>query len=171
MQEVILVNASDKEIGRMEKLKAHQEGVLHRAFSIFIFNRAGELLLQRRALNKYHSGGLWTNTCCSHPAPGEDLLSAAKHRLLNEMGFETELRFLFSFTYKATFPNGLIEHEVDHVFVGEYNGDLQLNPVEAMDYKWMKDASLKKAIHDRPQDYTAWFLKIYDRVLENYKVH
>jgi len=171
MQEVILVDEYDKEIGRMEKLRAHQEGVLHRAFSIFIFNREGKLLLQRRALNKYHSGGLWTNTCCSHPAPGEDLLSAAKHRLLNEMGFETDLRFLFSFTYKAAFPNGLIEHELDHVFVGEYNGDFQLNPEEAMDYKWLSYHEVNKSVKDSAQDYTAWFLKIYDPVLKNHSVY
>jgi isopentenyl-diphosphate delta-isomerase len=116
LQQVILVNDRDEPIGLMEKLEAHQKGLLHRAFSIFIFNSSGELLLQRRSLHKYHSGGLWTNTCCSHPSPAEDILAAAQRRLNEEMGFTAPLEKIFDFIYKAEFDNGLVEYEFDHVF-------------------------------------------------------
>lgn len=118
MEEVILVNEKDEPIGTMEKLEAHQKGALHRAFSVFLFNPKGELLLQRRALHKYHSAGLWTNTCCSHPRPGEETSAAAHRRLKEEMGMEADLRFMTSFQYRSEFENGLTEHEFDHVFIG-----------------------------------------------------
>src|SRR5688500_14176064 len=129
-QEVILVNEQDVEIGKMEKLEAHQKAVLHRAFSVFIFNKKGEMLLQQRARNKYHSAGLWTNACCSHPSPGEDTLSAASRRLIEEMGFSTALTKIFEFTYQTRFDNGLTEHEYDHVYTGVFEGTIKPNPDE-----------------------------------------
>src|SRR3954470_13284590 len=122
MEQVILVNEKDQAIGTMEKMEAHRKGVLHRAFSVFIFDRHGKMLLQQRAFHKYHSGGLWTNACCSHPLPGEDIESAAHRRLYEEMGFQTPLKKIFDFTYKADFRNGLTEYEFDHVFTGYYEG-------------------------------------------------
>jgi len=169
MQEVILVNQSDKVLGKMEKLEAHKKGRLHRAFSIFIFNDKGELLLQQRAVKKYHSGGLWTNTCCSHPAPGEDTLVSAENRLLLEMGFRVNLNFFSSFLYKTTFVNGLMEHEFDHVFIGKYNGYVHINEEEVMDYKWVSPAELEKTVKSKPQDFTVWFLKIYKEVVVKYQ--
>src|SRR5687768_14206462 len=121
---VILVNEQDEPVGTMEKLEAHQKGLLHRAFSVFVVNKNGEMLLQQRAQDKYHSGGLWTNTCCSHPLPGENVLDASHRRLMEEMGFDCPLREIFSFTYRAEFDNGLTEHEFDHVFFGEYDGEV-----------------------------------------------
>ena len=128
--DIILVNEEDVQVGTMEKMEVHERGLLHRAFSVFIFNKAGEMLLQQRALSKYHSGGLWTNACCSHPRPGEKTEDAAARRLFEELGFGTELRFAFSFTYKAAFDNGLTEHEFDHVFVGHFDGPLRPDPKE-----------------------------------------
>jgi len=168
MGDVILVNEFDEPIGKMEKLEAHRQGLLHRAFSIFLFNKRGELLLQRRAAHKYHSGGLWTNTCCSHPEPGEDLNSAAKRRLMEELGVETGIRFDRSFIYQAGFDNGLIEHEYDHIAIGEYDGLVRPNPDEVMDYQWTTGEELKKWMSERPDDFTVWFLKIYeDRLIDN----
>ena len=120
-----MVDTNDMSTGTMEKMEAHEKAILHRAFSVFIFNAKGELLLQQRATDKYHSGGLWTNSCCSHPRPGEDTLRAAYRRLREEMGFETELQKVFDFVYKASFENGLTEYEFDHVFVGEYDGIIE----------------------------------------------
>src|SRR5688572_19216713 len=120
----------------MEKMEAHEKGLLHRAFSVFIFNDKGEMLLQQRALNKYHSGGLWTNACCSHPRPGEDTLQAAKRRLQEEMGIETPLTLKTSFTYKTAFENGLTEHEFDHIFTGTFNGEPNINSTEVNSYCW-----------------------------------
>src|ERR1044072_1062769 len=123
MEEVILVNERDEATGIMEKMEAHQKGVLHRAFSVFIFNNKNEMLLQQRAIKKYHSGGLWTKACCSHPRPGETKSDAALRRLYEELGFTTSIEKIFDFTYKASFENGLTENEFDHVFAGIYNGD------------------------------------------------
>ena len=128
--QVILVNEQDAPIGVMEKMEAHKTGTLHRAFSIFIFNSQGEMLLQQRAKGKYHSGGLWTNACCSHPQPGEQVEKAAERRLMEELGFSTSLEKVFDFLYKAGLDNGLTEHEFDHVFVGEYNGAINFNTEE-----------------------------------------
>jgi len=155
---VILVNRKDKEIGRGEKLKVHQEGKLHQAFSIFIFNKKGKLLLQKRANLKYHSNGLWSNTCCSHPGPGFDIKEEAKRRLKEEMGIKTDLKKVFSFIYKAKVGD-LTEHEFDYVFVGKFNGQPKPNKKEASDWKWIGEKELKKDIEKNPEKYTPW-LKI-----------
>ena len=134
---VILVDENDQEIGSMEKQEAHEKGLLHRAFSVFVFNENKELLLQQRALTKYHSAGLWTNTCCSHPRIGETIEQAAHRRLTEEMGFDCELITKTSFIYKAAFENGLTEHEFDHVLVGNFNGEISFNPTEVKNFKWI----------------------------------
>ncbi len=167
MEEVILVDTTDRAIGRMEKQEAHIKGLLHRAFSIFIFNENDELLLQQRAFHKYHSGGLWTNACCSHPAPGEETIAAAERRLSEEMGFTTALTPLFTFIYHADLDNNLQEHELDHVFAGRYNGPVQPDPEEVADYIWISGDQLITAVEKRPADYTVWFRKIYRRVLDH----
>lgn len=159
---VILVDEYDNEIGVYEKLKAHEEGRLHRAFSIFVFNSRGELLLQRRAIEKYHSGGLWTNTVCSHPHPGEDIIESAKARLMEEMGFRTEVHELFSFLYKSDYENGLTEHEFDHVFIGYYNDAPAPVAEEVMDYKWIILPDLVEDMRDKPDEYTSWFKLILE---------
>ena len=165
-EQVILVDPMGREIGVEEKLKAHREGKLHRAFSVFIFNTQRELLLQKRAKTKYHSGGLWTNTCCSHPRPGETYHHAAKRRLNEEMGFECELTGLFSFIYHAKLENNLFEHELDHVFVGHYDGQPVPNPDEVADWKWMKIDALTRDVRENPAHYTYWFKLVLNRVLE-----
>ena len=157
MEEVILVDQDDIAIGAMEKLEAHEKGLLHRAFSVFIFNDAGELLLQQRALSKYHSAGLWTNTCCSHPRPGEDTLLAAKRRLKEEMGIECGLEYKMHFIYKTHFENGLTEHEFDHVFFGTHNKEPNINEEEVENYCWTKPAEIKKQLIDEPEKFTSWF--------------
>lgn len=163
-QRVMLVNESDEVTGEMEKLEAHRKGVLHRAFSVFIFNLEGELLLQRRALDKYHSAGLWTNTCCSHPSPGEDDKQAARRRLTEEMGFTTELEKLFSFTYRAAFGNGLIEHELDHVFAGLYDGPVIPDPTEVMDTAYRPLSWISAMLETDPEAFTVWFRIAFPRV-------
>lgn len=155
-ENVILVNEKDEPIGTEEKMAAHRQGILHRAFSVFIFNSRNELMLQKRASSKYHSGGLWTNTCCSHPRPGEDTLAAAHRRLAEEMGFDTELTETFSFIYKAPFDNGLTEHEFDHVIVGNYDGKPILNPEEAEGYRSVTLTDLEKEIASAPEAFTYW---------------
>ena len=170
MQEhVILVDNAGREIGTEEKLKAHREGKLHRAFSIFVFNTLGELLLQKRSETKYHSGGLWTNTCCSHPRLGESNYCAARRRLNEEMGFDCELTEFFSFIYQTELENNLFEHELDHVFIGHYDGPPVPNPDEVDDWKWMNVEKLKQDVGDNPDHYTYWFKLILNRVLEEYK--
>ena len=154
---VILVAEDDSELGTMEKMQAHREGALHRAFSVFIFNTSGELLLHRRSLQKYHSAGLWTNTCCSHPRPGEATESAAHRRLLEEMGLSSELRHLFSFHYEVAFDNGLIEHELDHVFIGFSDALPEINPEEVSEYKYICPDELTEWIHNEPESFTPWF--------------
>ncbi|MEP6262622.1 MAG: isopentenyl-diphosphate Delta-isomerase [Gillisia sp.] len=165
MQEenVILVNEKDEQIGLMPKMEAHQKGVLHRAFSVFIFNKKDELMLQQRAHSKYHSPGLWTNTCCSHQREGESNIQAGKRRLQEEMGFITDLRDTISFIYKAPFDNGLTEYEFDHILVGKYDEDPVLNPEEAASFKWMNLEDVKKDMEVNPQLYTAWFKIIFDK--------
>ena len=165
MQEenVILVNEKDEQIGLMPKMEAHQKGVLHRAFSVFIFNKKDELMLQQRAHSKYHSPGLWTNTCCSHQREGESNIQAGKRRLLEEMGFITDLKDTISFIYKAPFDNGLTEYEFDHILVGRYEEDPVLNPEEAAAFKWMNLEDVKKDMEVNPQLYTAWFKIIFDK--------
>ena len=156
-QMIVLVDEADNEVGIMEKMEVHQKGLLHRAFSVFIFNSKDEMLLQRRSISKYHSGGLWTNACCSHPYPGEAVSDAAKRRLNEEMGFTTELDFAFSFTYNAQLDKGLTEYEFDHVYVGRYEGAINLNFREAGDYCYMSMEDLRKVLKEHPLKYTAWF--------------
>ncbi len=163
---LILVDDQDQEIGFETKLKTHQQGLLHRAFSIFVFrkNDDGEiqLLLQERAHHKYHSGGLWTNTCCSHPRKGETLEIATQRRMMEEFGFQCDLSYVDAFIYKAQ-VGGLIEHEYDHVFVGYYRDQkIEANPEEIAAYKWMKIDSLEKDLEMHPQRYTAWFKQSYE---------
>lgn len=153
---LILVDEQDREVGLAEKLSVHREGRLHRAFSVFLFNASGELLLQRRALTKYHSGGLWSNTCCSHPAPGELLVEAASTRLEEEMGISCRLREAFEFTYRARVGNGLLEFELDHVFVGHYEGSVFPNSAEVMDCKWISHADLAADLSANPGSFTPW---------------
>ena len=164
IMEVILVDADDNPIGKLEKLEAHQKGLLHRAFSVFIFNAGGEMLLQQRALNKYHSGGLWTNACCSHPLPGEVTVDAAGRRLKEELGFETAVKKIFDFVYKASFDNGLTEHEFDHVFAGQYDGPIQFNPEEVMDYCYKDIREIRNNLNTHPGKYTAWFHLAFPKI-------
>ena len=164
---VILVDKNDNQVGLMPKLEAHEKGVLHRAFSIFIFNSKYELLLQKRASSKYHSGGLWTNTCCSHPREGEDTLDAANRRLDEEMGIKTSLRKVYDFIYKAELDNQLTEHEFDHVFYGVFDNDPTLNKDEAEDFKWVDMETLNNDIIKNEDNYTVWF-KIAFEYFYNY---
>lgn len=166
---VILIDTNDSPIGQMEKLEAHQKGELHRAFSIFIFNTKGELLLQQRALDKYHSGGLWTNTCCSHPRPGEDNLAAANRRLKEEMGMKANLTPAFSFTYRAEFESGLIEHEYDHVFFGKSDLLPVINKEEVEQYKYINLDTLKQELLLYPDHYTPWLKICLEKVIEQFK--
>jgi isopentenyl-diphosphate Delta-isomerase len=172
-KKVILVNTKDEVVGTAGKLEAHLQGWLHRAFSIFVFNKKGEMLLQQRAMNKYHSGGLWTNACCSHPQPGEETETAAKKRLYEEMGFDVPVSRIFGFVYQAAFENGLTEYEFDHVFVGEYDGAIAYDEAEVMaiDHRSMKQIEL--SLRTEPGIYTAWFQIAFPKIeswwKENYK--
>jgi isopentenyl-diphosphate delta-isomerase len=160
-EQVILVDKKDNQIGLMPKMEAHEKGVLHRAFSVFTFNKKGELMLQQRAAHKYHSPLLWTNTCCSHQRNGETNLEAGKRRLQEEMGFTTELKEVFLFIYKAPFDNGLTEHELDHVLVGYFDDNPNINKEEVEDYKWMLLEDVKSDIDKNPSIYTEWFKIIF----------
>ncbi|WP_070138312.1 isopentenyl-diphosphate Delta-isomerase [Crocinitomix algicola] len=171
MEQVILVDRSNHEIGLMEKQEAHVKGLLHRAFSVFIFNEKNELLLQQRAFEKYHSGGLWTNTCCSHPRKNESILAAAKRRLVEEMGFVAPVSEIFEFIYEAKLDNGLTEHEYDHVLIGRYNQEPKPNPDEVANWKYIDLTSLKKDMKENRENYTVWFLEIFDRVEEHLLKH
>lgn len=165
MEEIQLVDESGKTIGRGEKLDVHERALLHRAFSIFVFNSKGEVLLQQRAFNKYHSGGLWANTCCSHPRSDEKLEDAVHRRLKEEMGFDCPLEELFTFIYKKTFNNGLTEYEYDHVFKGYYDGEVSPNKNEVADYKWCAWHELKEDVKEKPQKYSYWLqviLQLWD---------
>ena len=164
---VVLVDAHNNEIGIMEKQEAHQKALLHRAFSVFVFNTKGELLLQQRAFSKYHSGGLWTNTCCSHPRAGETTLAAAHRRLQEEMGFDCDLTERFSFIYQTPFDNGLSEHELDFVYTGIYDGEPEINPEEVAAYKWIPLNDLILDIQKHPHQYTSWFQIILKEYLEH----
>ncbi len=168
---IILVDESDRPIGSMGKLAAHQDGGrLHRAFSVFIFNRNGEMLLQQRSMAKYHFGGLWTNACCSHPRTdqADDTAAAARERLKYEFGLEADLAEAFSFVYRALDPaSGLTEHEFDHVFLGQFNGDPRPNPAEIQGWKWITPADLLADVRSRPQCYSPWFKIALDQVIES----
>ena len=169
MQEyVVLVDANDNPIGLMEKMEAHVKAELHRAFSIFIFNTKGEMLLQQRAFSKYHTPGLWTNTCCSHPRHEETLEQATARRLQEEMGMKCELKEVFHFTYKADVTQGLMEHEIDHVFVGTTDDIPEINPEEVESYKYDTMENIRMDIEKNPQDYKHWFKIAFAELLKHY---
>ena len=167
MEEVILVNEKDQPIGQMEKMEAHQKGLLHRAFSVLIFNSSDQVLLQKRASNKYHSGGLWTNTCCSHPRPGEKVLESANRRLMEEMGMTADLTERFHFIYKTDLDNDLVEHELDHVLVGQSDDLPKLNSDEAEDFKYIDLETLKQELKSSPENYTVWFKIIMEAYFDH----
>lgn len=164
--EVILVNESDEPLGTIEKIEAHRQAQLHRAFSVFIFNIRGEMLLQQRAMDKYHSPGLWTNACCSHPKPGEDTRLAAIKRLEEEMGVVTDLTKIFDFIYKVDFDNGLSEHEFDHVYVGFYDGPIDRNKKEVNDYCFRSLEEIELSLSKEPEKFTYWFQVAFSKVKE-----
>ena len=165
VEEVILVDKNDVEVGTMEKMEAHRDGgTLHRAFSVFVSNTDGDLLLQRRAEHKYHSGGLWTNTCCSHPRPGETVREAANRRLVEEMGMECRLVELFSFEYKAELDGGMTEWELDHVLLGLSDVEPQINPDEVAEFKYMPLSEIDSDLKSNPDNYTEWFKICFKRV-------
>ena len=165
-ENVILVNEADEAVGLMEKMAAHEQGLLHRAFSVFLFNSKGETLLQQRARSKYHSGGLWTNTCCSHPREGETNLQAANRRLQEEMGIQASLEEQFWFIYRAELDQGLTEHELDHVFTGVFEGVPKPNPDEVEGWKWISMEDLQADVAKNPGVYTEWFKIILDAYLK-----
>jgi isopentenyl-diphosphate delta-isomerase len=165
---VVLVDSLDREMGTMEKMEAHERGLLHRAFSIFIFNRDNELLIHQRAFGKYHSEGLWTNTCCSHPFPGESTLDAAHRRLQEEMGMTATLEKAFDFTYQAVLDKGLIEHELDHVYIGFSDNAPNINTEEVHDYRWVNLSDLNEEINAHPERFTAWFRIIMDEHFDRF---
>ena len=166
MNQVILVNESDEELGYIDKMTAHQRGLLHRAYSVFIVNEKGDMLLQQRAVEKYHSGGLWTNACCSHPAPGENTQLSAQNRLLAEMGFTSFIHQAFSFSYKVSFENGLTENEFDHVYIGFYDGKVVPDKNEVADFAWMPLSKVRKWIVEEPGAFTEWFKIAFPKVEE-----
>ncbi len=163
---VILVNENDEPLGVMEKMEAHRNAILHRAFSVFIFNQKSEMLLQQRVIHKYHSGGLWTNACCSHPRPGEETMQAALRRLKEEMGFETPIKKIFDFVYKAELGNGLTEFEFDHVFAGIYHDAVKPDPHEVTDFCYRKIQEIHESLQTQPLRYTTWFHLAFPKVAE-----
>ena len=167
-EKVILVDTNDNPIGLMNKLEAHEKAVLHRAFSVFILNDKNELMLQQRAHLKYHSPLLWTNTCCSHQRENETNIQAGTRRLREEMGFETELKEMFHFIYKAPFDNGLTEHELDHVMLGYYNDMPNINKDEVERWKWMKIEDVKNDMITNPDQYTIWFKIIFEEFYHHF---
>jgi isopentenyl-diphosphate Delta-isomerase len=166
MDNVVLVNEKDEQVGVMEKMDAHRKALLHRAFSVFVFNDEGDMLLQQRAKTKYHSGGLWTNACCSHPFPNEDVLTGAERRLQEELGFTAPLKKIFDFIYKSGFDNGLTEFEFDHVFVGIYNDAVFPNTNEVDDYCFMGMEEIEASLKSHPEKFTAWFHIAWPRIKE-----
>lgn len=167
-EHVVIVDANDQQVGTMEKFEAHQKGLLHRAISVFLFNSSGQWLLQQRADDKYHSNSLWSNTCCTHPYPNENYLDAAHRRLFEEMGLSCELTYVFNFLYEEPLDNELIEHELDHVFIGVCDEAPKLNPHEVQDYCYINFADLQKDIQTHPEKYTIWFRKIVIPVHEKF---
>jgi isopentenyl-diphosphate delta-isomerase len=167
-EQVILVDALDNEMGSMEKMEVHLKGLLHRAFSVFLFNNQGEMLLQKRAADKYHSPGLWTNTCCSHPRPGELVKDAANRRLVEEMGIVANIEHAFHFIYNARLDQGLVEHELDHVYIGTYDGIINPDEQEVSDYLYINMEVLKNKIMSAPDDFTAWFKIAFPKVVAWY---
>lgn len=167
--ELILVDQDDNAIGSLSKLAAHQQGLLHRAFSLFVFNQDGEVLLQQRAMGKYHSAGLWTNTCCSHPRPGELTGSAVQRRLHEEMGLQCEVEFQFSFTYRFEFENGLIEHEIDHIYIGHSDQPPVPNPDEVMAWRYTSLEDLQNEVGQRPEEFTVWLRLCLPDVIASFR--
>ncbi len=174
---VVLVDDADREVGVADKMEVHRTGAMHRAFSVFLFDPAGRVLLQRRALDKYHSGGLWTNTCCSHPRPLESVLDAAARRLPEEMGITAPLQWAFRFIYRADFDNGLIEHELDHVLVGRTApADAPApspspNPKEVADWRWVSPEQIRIELADQPDQFTVWFRLCFERAVASAQVN
>jgi isopentenyl-diphosphate delta-isomerase len=164
MEYVILVDENDQQTGLMEKMEAHEKGLLHRAFSVFVFNDQNQLLIHQRAAEKYHSGGLWTNTCCSHPREQESITDAGQRRLQEEMGFTCAVEPVFSFIYKADLDGGMIEHEFDHVLIGRYNAAPNPNPEEVMDWRYVDLEEIVEDLSRHPEKYTAWFRIVFDKV-------
>ncbi|MBU3823038.1 isopentenyl-diphosphate Delta-isomerase [Flavobacteriaceae bacterium XHP0103] len=169
-EQVILVNEKDEQIGLMPKMEAHEKALLHRAFSVFVFNENNELMIQQRAAHKYHSPLLWTNTCCSHQREGESNIEAGKRRLQEEMGFTTDLQESISFIYKAPFDNGLTEHEFDHILIGYYNEEPDINPEEVASWKWMSLEAVKADISELPNLYTEWFKIIFEKFYQHINI-
>ena len=169
MEQVILVDVDDCEIGVMEKMEAHKQAVLHRAFSVFLFNPQGKMLLQQRALTKYHSAGLWTNTCCSHPRPGETLENAVSRRLMEEMGISAKVSKAFDFIYQAELPDHLNEHEFDHVFIGNYDDEVRPNHLEVANFVYQSIEEVAANLQSYPEKYTVWFKIAFPKVVEWYQ--
>lgn len=169
IDQVVLVDELDNELGFMEKMEAHRSEALHRAFSIFLFDKNGRMLLQQRAMNKYHSPGLWTNTCCSHPMPGESLHTAANRRLMEEMGIQTKLEMAFNFIYKAKLDQGLTEHELDYVFVGKFDGEVYPNSIEVSNYLYEEVDKIQEGLKNKPDQYTVWFNIAFPKVMNWYR--
>jgi isopentenyl-diphosphate delta-isomerase len=169
--QVVLVDSNDNEVGRMEKLEAHQKGLLHRAFSVLLFNQNGDFLIQKRAVNKYHSGGLWSNSCCSHPFPDEDIEIAGKRRLLEEINIDTEVKKIFKFEYRAELDNDLVEHEMDHVMIGHTEKIGPVNLDEASEMKFISLEDLKRDMNQNPDSYTSWFKILIFEHLEKIQMH
>lgn len=167
-EKLILVDLFDHPVGYEYKLETHQKGLLHRAFSVFLWD-GKKMFIQKRAEGKYHSGGLWANACCSHPREGETLESAVNRRMKEELGIHTETEELFSFVYRAVFDNGLTEYEFDHVFLGKYDGKIELNPEEASEGRWIKLEELAESLQKEPERYCAWFLSAAPDVLQRLK--
>lgn len=166
---VITVDPNDQAIGTAEKMEAHEKALLHRAFSVFVFNINNELLLHQRAISKYHSGGKWTNTCCGHPRPGENTTKAAQRRLDEEMGIQCILQHRFTFTYRAELDNGLTEHEIDHVFFGLFDGTPQPDPSEVMNHRWVTLEIIAQEIKNHPEQFTEWFKICLNEVMNQQK--
>ena len=171
MEQVILVDVDDCEIGVMEKMEAHKQAVLHRAFSVFLFNRQGKMLLQQRALTKYHSAGLWTNTCCSHPRPGEILENAVSRRLMEEMGISAKVSKAFDFIYQAELPDHLNEHEFDHVFIGNFDDEVRPNHLEVANFVYQSIEEIEANLQSHPEKYTVWFKIAFPKVVEWYQTN
>ncbi|NIF32055.1 isopentenyl-diphosphate Delta-isomerase [Enterobacter sp. Cy-643] len=162
-EKMILVDSQDRPIGEGEKIATHLEGLLHRAFSVFIFNPAGELLLQRRAKSKYHSGGLWANTCCGHPRPGETSVDGARRRLKEEMGFDCALLPVGNITYRVAVSPTMVEHEFDHLYIGLFSGQPRANPAEVESWQWLRLESIQRQLARRPETFAAWFITIMEK--------